>query len=235
MNKNLLREELSAVGIEISLEQTDSLTKYYQLLMDWNAHTNLTAITDFREFINKHIIDSLIPLSFLAWNQGSVADVGSGAGFPGIPMAITVPGLNFTLMDSARKRTDFLQDCCGRLGISAKVIQERAETVGQHLQHREQYDFVISRAVAALPVLSELCLPLVRVGGAFASMKGPKAPEEIQAATGAITLLGGSISRVIDYFLPGGDKRSLVIIEKTSPTPSKYPRKPGTPEKRPLV
>lgn len=235
MNKKLLGEGLSAVGIEISPQQTDSLTKYYQLLTEWNAHTNLTAITDFTEFVYKHIVDSLIPLSLLAWIEGSVVDVGSGAGFPGIPMAIIAPGLNFTLMDSARKRTDFLQDCCGRLGIHAKVIHERAETVGQHPQHREHYDFVVSRAVAALPVLSELCLPLVRVGGVFAAMKGPKAAEEIQAATGALTLLGGSISRVIDYVLPGGDKRSLVIIEKTAPTPSKYPRKPGMPEKRPLV
>ena len=211
--------------------------KYYELLVDWNEKINLTAITEKTEVATKHFLDSvLITESGKFTNGAKVIDVGTGAGFPGLPLKIFDESLDVTLMDSLGKRINFLNEVVNELSLeNVETIHSRAEDLGQDKNHREQYDIAVSRAVANLSTLSELCLPFVKVGGYFISLKGPNVENEIADAKKAIKLLGGQIEDVVNYDIPNTDlNHNMVIIKKISSTSTKYPRKAPKPAKEPL-
>ena len=218
--------------------QTDRLVqgfaRYEELLTEWNGKMNLTAIKDGREITVKHFIDSLTPaLTGLVPETGTLADVGSGAGFPGVPLAMLFPELNALLVDSLGKRVRFLQELTAALGVAAECVHARAEELG-HTSHREQCDVVTARAVASLSVLCEYCLPLAKVGGVFLAMKGPEVEEELESAGNALELLGGKVGKVYPFTLPDGSRRNVIAIEKTAPTPKNYPRDAKKMKNRPL-
>lgn len=219
-------------------EKIQNFEKYHELLIEWNEKMNLTAITDEKDVAIKHFLDSISSLDSDVIKDGArIIDVGTGAGFPGIPLKIFKSDLDVTLMDSLNKRITFLNEVISELGLSAiRTIHSRAEDLGKKEEHREVYDIAISRAVANLASLSELCLPFVKVGGYFVSMKGPKASEEIEDAKKAIKLMGAQYVETINYSLPDADlEHNLVIIKKVSPTPGKYPRNAPKPIKEPLI
>lgn len=211
----------------------EQFVHYYTFLVNWNRHTNLTALTDFEDYAVKHVLDSLLPTRFFSAENMSLADVGSGAGFPGIPLKLYCPSVDLSLLDAAAKRVRFLEACCQHLNVKAEILQIRAEDAGRG-NLRERFDRVCARAVASLPVLVEYCLPLVRPGGQFVALKGPRASDELDFAQGAIVKLGGEIGAVHEYELMGTERRTIIIINKTQATPEKYPRKPGIPGKKPL-
>ena len=195
-----------------------------QRLMEWNGKMNLTAIKDGREITVKHFIDSLTPaLTGRIPKNGTFVDVGSGAGFPGVPLTMLYPELGTILVDSLGKRVRFLQELTVALGVTADCVHSRAEELGQ-TSYREQCDVVTARAVANLSVLCEYCLPLAKVGGVFLAMKGPEVEEELDAAGNALELLGGKVGEVYPFTLPDGSRRNIIAIEKIAPTPKKYPR-----------
>lgn len=232
-----MQDLLFKIGIDISGEQLEKFEKYYIEMMIWNEKCNLTAITEENEVIIKHFYDSLLVMLLKEWNgKGRLLDIGTGAGLPGLPLKIMNKDLNITLMDSLNKRIKFLEHIIGLLELTdIEAIHARAEEMGQEVKWREKYDIVISRAVARMPILLEYCLPFVKIGGYFIAYKGPDAEEEIVAATKALEILGGRIKRIEKHELPeNGGKRSLILIEKTHQTPKTYPRKAGTPEKKPL-
>ena len=211
--------------------------KYYELLVDWNEKINLTAITEKTEVATKHFLDSILITESGKFTSGAkVIDVGTGAGFPGLPLKIFDESLNVTLMDSLGKRINFLNEVINELSLeSVETIHSRAEDLGQDKNHRECYDIAASRAVANLSTLSELCLPFVKVGGYFISLKGPNVENEIADAKNAIKLLGAEIENVVNYDIPGTDlNHNMVIIKKVLPTSTKYPRKAPKPAKEPL-
>ena len=211
--------------------------KYYELLVDWNEKINLTAITEKTEVATKHFLDSILITESGKFTPGAkVIDVGTGAGFPGLPLKIFDESLNVTLMDSLGKRINFLNEVKIALSLeNVETIHSRAEDLGQDKNHRERYDIAVSRAVANLSTLSELCLPFVKVGGYFISLKGPNVENEISDAKKAIKLLGGEIENVVNYDIPGTDlNHNMVIIKKVSNTSTKYPRKAPKPAKEPL-
>lgn len=210
--------------------------KYYKLLIEWNEKINLTAITDEDEVATKHFLDSLFHGGKIKDGM-SIIDVGTGTGFPGLPIKIDNPSLSLTLVDSLNKRVNFLGEVSEKLGLeNVQIIHSRAEELGKNPKHREKYDVCVSRAVANLTTLCELCLPFVKVGGYFVSLKGPKADEELAAAQKAIKILGGEFEEIKDYEIPGTDlHHNIVIIKKISQTPTKYPRKAPKPLKEPLV
>ena len=210
------------------------LEQFAGLLLEKNQVMNLTAITEPREVAALHFLDSLSLLPLADFAGARVVDVGSGAGFPGIPLAIARPAAEFTLLDSLGKRVDFLRDSCRALGLgNVTCVHSRAEEFAA--EHRERYDLAVSRAVAALPVLAELCLPLVAVGGQFIAMKSVDSQAELDAAQGAIALLGGRLERTVDYTVPTTDiVHRAVCIRKASPTPSRYPRRFAQIKKQPL-
>lgn len=223
-------------GIELSPKQIGQFKKYYDMLVEWNQKINLTAVTELKEVYLKHFYDSITPLFYAdIADNASLCDVGAGAGFPSIPMKIIRPDLKVTIVDSLNKRINFLNELTAELGMDKiHLVHDRAETFGQH-QARHMFDVVTARAVAQLNVLAELCLPLVRTGGQFIVMKGKKAPEELKESEFALELLGGELSKVHQLTLPEEDSdRYILIIDKKSKTPKKYPRKPGTPNKSPL-
>lgn len=225
------------LGLEFNDKQIEQFKKYYQLLEKTNKNINLTAITDEREVAIKHFLDSLTCQSAVALRDGQqIVDIGTGAGFPGIPLKIYRPGIVMTLVESLKKKVNFLEDVIAELGLQeTRVIHARAEDFGRDRKQREYYDLVLARAVAGLPVLAEYCLPIVKVGGLFVAMKGPKVKEEIEAAKNALSVLGGVMDKVINLKLPLiGDERNLVIVRKVSPTPGSYPRRAGMPQKKPL-
>ena len=218
-------------------EKLDKFEKYHKLLIEWNEKMNLTAITDEKEVAIKHFLDSISSLdSDIIKDDARIIDVGTGAGFPGIPLKIFRSDLDVTLMDSLNKRITFLNEVIGELELEGiRTIHSRAEDLGKKEEHREVYDVAISRAVANLASLSELCLPFVKVGGYFVSMKGPKASEEIKDAKKAIKLMGGEYVETINYSLPDTDlEHNLVVIKKVAPTPKKFPRKAPKPIKEPI-
>lgn len=220
---NEISDIFSAEGIDISPEKYKKLSIYAGLLTEWNEKINLTGITDPRGIALKHFLDSIIPLKFINIPENaSLIDVGTGAGFPGLPMKIYRPDIKLTLLDSLNKRINFLSEVCKKADISAKCIHERAETGGRSEKLREKFDIAAARAVAAMPVLAEYCLPYVKTGGIFCALKGPN--EDIKAGEKAVKMLGGEISDIKEYSLPDGDKRVLAVINKISPTPLKYPR-----------
>ncbi|MFV0518108.1 MAG: 16S rRNA (guanine(527)-N(7))-methyltransferase RsmG [Aminipila sp.] len=225
--------------LEISYDHKmiEQFEKYMELILQWNEKVNLTAITDREEFIKKHYIDSILCYHFNEVNKAvKIIDVGTGGGFPGIPLAIIFPEKKFVLMDSLKKRLNIIDDLTEKLGISnVTTLHGRAEDLGKSKEHREQYDLCISRAVANLATLSEYCLPFIKRGGNFLAYKGIKAEEEIKEANKAIFLLGGKIDREEKVSLPGYDlEHTIIVIDKVQNTSIKYPRKAGTPAKEPL-
>ena len=223
--------------VKLSNGQVDQFNRYYELLVKKNEVMNLTAITDYHEVCLKHFADSLSLSQYYDMSSvNSLIDVGTGAGFPGIPLKILFPHLNVTLLDSLNKRLLFLEDVIDELDLdNIKTVHSRAEEAGRMKNLRENYDLCVSRAVANLSTLSEYCLPLVKVGGNFISYKAGEVEDEINSAKHAIKKLGGKIKSVEEFSLPDSDiSRSFVIIEKVNETSNLYPRKPGTPNKKPL-
>lgn len=230
---------LKEFNIELTDNQIMQFHQYYELLVEWNSFMNLTAITEWDEVVSKHFIDSLSlirVINDISSKDYSIIDVGTGAGFPGIPLKIAFPNLKITLMDSLNKRINFLNEVIGKLGLSdITAIHGRAEEIGQNSLYRGSFDIVVSRAVANMTVLSELCLPLAKTGGRFVSYKSTKIDEEFSNATKAIDILGGKYIMQSEFSLPDSDiYRNLFVIDKVKETPKKYPRKPGTPSREPL-
>lgn len=217
------------------MEQLEQFFEYMELLIEWNEKMNLTAITDPEEIILKHFIDSITILNEIP-NNSKIVDVGTGAGFPGIPLSIMNPTLKITLVDSLNKRLIFLQEVVNKLQLkNIEIVHARAEEFGQNKKYRESFDVATSRAVANLSTLSEYLIPLVKVGGKAISMKAADAGQEINDAKKAIELLGGVIEKIDEFNLPQSDiGRTVIIIRKEKVTPNKYPRKPGTPSKEPI-
>ncbi|MCD8510941.1 MAG: 16S rRNA (guanine(527)-N(7))-methyltransferase RsmG [Bacillus sp. (in: Bacteria)] len=237
MNEQQFRDSLLEKGIELSDEQMKQLDTYFSLLVDWNEKMNLTAITEKKEVYLKHFYDSISVAFYHDFRKPlRIVDVGAGAGFPSIPVKICFPQLDVTIVDSLNKRITFLNTLAEALNLSSvSFFHSRAEEFGQNKDHREKYDLVLARAVARLPVLAELCLPLAKVGGKFIAMKGAGAREEVAESKKAVSILGGEIINVDTFLLPEeGSERGIVEINKVKSTPKKYPRKPGTPTKQPL-
>ena len=233
----LLVDACAQMGIELSAEQTKQFLEYKDLLLEWNEKMNLTAITEDREVILKHFADSLTLLPYVKVQGKSVIDVGTGAGFPGIPIKIAVPEVKLTLLDSLNKRIKFLEEVCNKLGLKGvDCIHSRAEDGGRNKALREKFDICVSRAVANLSVLSEYDLPFVKAGGQLIALKGPAGYEEAEDAKKAIKLLGGEISDIKEIELPYTDiKHTIIFINKIKQTPTKYPRKAGTITKDPII
>lgn len=232
--KDLLTKECKNIGIELSFLQKGQFESYYKLLIEWNKNINLTRITEPEEVVIKHFVDSLTLLKYCDIKQGaSVIDVGTGAGFPGIPLKIARPDIKLTLLDSLNKRLNFLNEVCGQLEINADLVHARAEDGAKDNKHREKYDIAVSRAVARLNTLSEYCLPYVKVGGQFISMKGPELTEELREAKTAIKTLGGKINKVNEFTLKDSG-RTIVVVDKISPTPKQYPRHSSKIKSKPL-
>jgi len=217
-------------------KQINQLDLFYEMLVEKNKVMNLTAITEFDEVIVKHFADSLSIGKVMPSNINTVCDLGTGAGFPGIPMAIAYPNIQFTLIDSLNKRIKFLQEVVDALGLkNVTLIHARAEEAGRNKLYREQFDLVVSRAVANISTLSEYCLPLVKLNGYFISFKSGDIKKEVSLSENAIQKLGGSMEEPIYFSLPDTDiSRSFIIIDKKKSTPKAYPRKAGTPSKEPL-
>jgi 16S rRNA (guanine527-N7)-methyltransferase len=235
--RELAKQAHSLLNLQLNRTQLRALALYEQELMVWNTRVNLTAIDNPENIQVKHFLDSFTCLLAMRDTPvDRVVDVGTGAGFPGIPLKIIYPGMQLTLIESVGKKASFCRHIIKLLGLEkVQVLQKRAEVVGTLLEHRQQYDWAIARAVAVLPVLVEYLLPLVRLGGAALAMKGESGPAEAHAGEHAIHLLGGHLSQIIPVILPGvQDQRYLVIMEKVAATPNQYPRKVGLPAKRPL-
>lgn len=232
---NTLLEGVVDLGIELNNEQKEQFIKYKDLLKEWNEKINITAITDDKEIDIKHFLDSLTPLNYFVGKK-KVIDVGTGGGFPGLPLKILNNDLEVTLLDSLNKRIIFLNEVIKTLGLNGILaIHGRAEELGRTQKYREQYDICVSRAVASLNTLSEYCLPFVKVGGYFISMKGSNIEDELKESEKAINMLGGKIIKKNIIILPKSDiEHSLIIIEKINETPTKYPRAGGKPKKNPL-
>ena len=237
MNYNTMKfiNDLKAIGIELSDEQLEQFLTYYEMLIEKNKVMNLTAITDFDEVLEKHFEDSLSLIQAVDLEKSqAVIDLGTGAGFPGIPLKIAFPNLQITLADSLNKRILFLDDVIRELGLTGiDTVHGRAEDLAKNSDYREKFDLCVSRAVANLSTLSEYCLPFVKIGGKFISYKAGECDEEVAASKSSIFLLGGKISDIKKFEL-GESGRAFVIIDKVSGTPKKYPRKAGTPSKDPL-
>ena len=231
-----------ALGLSLTLEQQALFQRYHEELVAWNEKFNLTAITDYEQVQIRHFLDSLSCLladeARLALNQPNsrAIDVGSGAGFPGIPLKIVCPGLRLTLLEATGKKVAFLEHLIQALGLPrTSAIKARAEELAREPAHRGRYDLALARAVADLPVVVEYALPFCRLGGWLVAQKGEAGPAEAWRAESSIHLLGGELRRVLPVELAGlPEDRSLVVIEKVSPTPEAYPRRPGMPRKRPL-
>lgn len=239
MKKNNFYEkfekEVEKLNIKLNNNQIEIFYEFMNLLIEWNKKINLTAITKPEEIITKHFIDSLTAVKYIKEGD-SIVDVGTGAGFPGVPLAIANTTLNITLVDSINKRINFLNEVINHTGLNnIESIHSRAEEIGKNKHYRENFDIAISRAVARLDTLVEYLLPTVKIGGKCICMKGPDCIEEINEAKNAIETLGGKIEKVEEFNLPDTDiKRTIIIINKLKNTPEKFPRKAGTPAKEPI-
>ena len=223
--------EFQKCNIELSQDKADKLLKLYEFLVEYNQNVNLTAITDFEEVVVKHFIDSVLPFSMIDIKENSsFIDVGTGAGFPSIPLMIVRPDLKGTLLEALNKRCVFLEKACELTGVDVKVVHGRAEDYAK--EKREAFDFATARAVAAMPVLCEYCIPYVKTGGRFIALKSVNEDETL--CEKAVNVLGGKIAEIKDYTITNGDNRRLFIIDKVSQTPTKYPRNPSMIKKKPL-
>ena len=234
---NKFEKSLEKLNIHLNEKQMFQFMKYYEMLIETNKVMNLTAITEYDEVVDKHFIDSLSLIQAIDLNQPlKVIDVGTGAGFPGIPLKIAFPQLKIVLLDSLNKRINFLNRVIETLELTdVETIHGRAEDFGRNPQYREQFDLCVSRAVANLSTLSEYCVPFIQVGGHFIPYKSGKVQAELEVSRRAVTLLGGHIADCLSYSLADTDmERTLVIIEKINPTKKAYPRKAGKPSKEPL-
>ena len=230
-----MKDKSKDLGVHFSVEQLEQFFEYMKLLIEWNEKMNLTAITDPDEIILKHFIDSITILKEIK-EESMIVDVGTGAGFPGIPLSIMNSTLKITLVDSLNKRLIFLQEVVKKLKLkNIEIIHARAEELGQNKKYREKFDIATSRAVANLSTLSEYLIPLVKINGKCICMKASEAGQEIEEAKKAINVLGGVIEKIEEFDLPNSDiGRTIIIINKEKGTPNKYPRKAGTPSKEPI-
>lgn len=234
----LFIDNLKELGVEIDSKQLEQFNQYYETLVEWNEFMNLTGITEYDEVLLKHFVDSLVldPNKLITSDKIKLIDVGTGAGFPGLPIKIAFPNVDVVLLDSLNKRIKFLDEVINKLGLeNIKTIHSRAEDGGRNKELREQFDIAISRAVANLSSLAEYNLPYVKLGGYFVAMKSGEIDEEAENAKKAIKLLGGQLEKITKFRLPNTDiDRSLVLIKKVKETSKKYPRKAGLPTKEPL-
>lgn len=233
----IFENKLNTLGITLTDIQKKQFDQFYELLVEWNKVMNLTGITEYEEVNEKHFIDSLSLVKAVDVNNvDTVIDIGTGAGFPGIPLKIAFPHLKVVLLDSLNKRINFLNTVIMELGLKdIKTIHGRAEDYAKQIEFREKFDLCVSRAVANLSTLSEYCLPYVRVGGSFIPYKSGEIDDEVQQAENAIRILGGKLDEVIKFQLPGTEvNRSFVKVNKKQNTGKKYPRKAGLPSKEPL-
>lgn len=235
--RKILQKGAESFGIQLTKQQVDQFFEYYRLLVQWNEFMNLTAITEMEEVMEKHFVDSLaLSKAAEVGNIETLIDVGTGAGFPGIPLKIAYPHLRVVLLDSLNKRVKFLSTVIETLGLTnIQAVHGRAEDAARQKDYREQFDAAVSRAVANMASLSEYCLPFIKVGGVFVPYKSGNIEEELKDAGKAVKTLGGTIRRVEKFQLPDTDiERSLVLIEKTERTDKRYPRKAGLPSKEPI-
>lgn len=224
-------EAFSKAEITISEKRAEQFQSLFEFMVEYNKNVNLTSITEFEDVVLKHFIDSVLPFAKLNIPEGaSFIDVGTGAGFPSLPLMIFRPDLRGTLCDSLQKRCVYLERACEKIGINAEIIHGRGEELGRKM--REQFDFATARAVAAMPILTELCLPFVKVGGMFVALKSVN--EDMRAAENAIAKLGGKTLEIKDYKLPNGDDRRVCVVKKISQTPTKFPRSYANITKKPL-
>ena len=233
---DILIKELEKIKIQIGEKKLAQFKIYMDYLMEYNSHTNLTAIVQPEQILIKHFFDSLVITKFLDIKSGDTfIDVGTGAGFPGVPIKIAFKDINLTLMDSSNKKVAFLKKLIEKLAVEAEIFRARAEELGLQKSFREKFDFAVSRAVAPLNILAEYCLSLVKPSGFFVAMKGPSAQEEISNAESAIKILGGKVLKIETFKLPqNSGTRSIVIIQKTKNTPNIYPRSNSKISKIPL-
>lgn len=235
IDKQLLKASAQKIHIELEDTALEQFDLFASLLVEWNKKMNLTGITDPTEIVQKHFVDSLSFLRYVELPQNAaLIDVGTGAGFPALPLLIVRPDLKVTLLDSVQKRLTFLEAALQALGLTAKTLHSRGEDAGHDLAYREQYDVATARAVAPLPVLAEYCLPFVREGGCFIAMKGRDTVEEQADAHKAIALLGGSSDLSDRFTLEGVGERNIITVRKISQTPTKYPRSSAKIAKKPL-
>ena len=234
---NVLTKKVKELSIVLNDKQIQQFEQYYNILVEWNKVMNLTAITEYEEVVEKHFLDSLTIVNAINMEKiETLIDVGTGAGFPGIPLKIAFPHLKVTLLDSLNKRIKFLNEVINLLELDdIKAIHGRAEDYAKQAEYREQYDICVSRAVANLATLSEYCLPYVKVDGLFVPYKSGEIDEELKSSEKAVSILGGKVEEVVKFQLPGTDiGRSFVKIHKIKETKKKYPRKAGMPTKEPL-
>lgn len=234
---SILTKGCSELGISLTDKQREQFQIYYELLVEWNSFMNLTAITEYREVLVKHFVDSLALVKAADLSAPlRLMDVGTGAGFPGIPLKIAFPELEIVLLDSLNKRVKFLNEVIDRLGLTKiSAVHGRAEDFAKNKEYRESFDIAVSRAVANLASLSEYCLPFVKVGGRFISYKSGNGEQESVEAAKAIGVLGGERKDIVRFWLPVEEaERTLIVIEKKKETPKKYPRKAGMPAKEPI-
>jgi 16S rRNA (guanine527-N7)-methyltransferase len=235
--KEFAQNTQNILGVKLTSYQLSTLEQYEQQLQEWNTRFNLTAIQEPEKIRTKHFLDSLTCLLAMRDTpMDKIIDVGTGAGFPGLPLKILYPRMQLTLVESVRKKVEFLYHIVQTLGLEGvEILNDRVETIGQIDLHRQRYDWAIARAVAVMPVLMEYLIPLVRVGGAAIAMKGVNAPAEVQTSESAIQILGGHLRKLIPVMLPGvADERYLIVIDKIAATPPAYPRRAGIPAKKPL-
>ena len=237
MDYQILEQKLGELGIKQDQNQLERFHKFYQLLIEWNKVMNLTGITEYEDVVEKHFVDSLSIIKAIDLSRiHTVIDIGTGAGFPGIPLKIAFPHLRVVLLDSLNKRIKFLDEVIFQLGLTEIcTIHGRAEEYARKEEYREQFDLCVSRAVANLSTLSEYCLPYIQVGGMFVPYKSGEIDDEVEQSKKAVRILGGNIKEVMKFELPGTDiHRSFVLIHKEQHTQKKYPRKAGIPAKEPL-